>query len=368
MANTLITPTIVAKEALLILTNSLVMKDLVHNDFSNEFTRVGNTVNIRVPASYVAKNFVSAIDVQSTTESYVPVKMDRHADVSVEITSKEQTLDLNSLSEQIIKPAMIAIAQKIDEDIANAAVGFAGSIASATASPTDLADIAGLAKTLDINKAPMTDRHLVLCPEHKYRYALTDNLSKVSYAGANETLREALLGRIYGFNTYMDQNIPNTNAAVAGTATAYKVAGTKGASVVALSAGLPLTDGTVKIGDGFVVDGRLYRFTADATINGSGVVASVAISPALHATITATDAVLINDHNSVAFHRGGLAFVSRPLEIPEGAVKASNANAENISVRVVYSYDITNKKDIISFDVLYGLAKLNENLIVSLAD
>ncbi len=368
MANTLITPLVVANEALLILTNNLVMKELVYNDYSNEFVKVGNTVNVRVPATYTAKNFATAIDVQSTTESYVAVKMDRHADVSVEITNKEQTLDLNSFSEQIIKPAMIAIAQKVDEDIANAAVGFAGSKATATASPTNLADIAGLAKTLDINKAPMTDRHFVLCPEHKYRYALTDNLSKVSYAGSNDTLREALLGRIYSFNTYMDQNIPNTNAATAGIATSYKVAGTAGASTVAISAGLPLTTGTVKIGDGFIVDGRLYRFTADATIDGSGDIASVAISPALHATFTATDAVLVNDHNSVAFHRNGLAFVSRPLELPEGAPKAAVVNAENISVRVVYSYDITNKKDIISFDVLYGIAKLNENLIVSLAD
>ena len=97
---------------------------------------------------------------------------------------------------------------------------------------TDLSDIAALAKHLDIAKAPVQNRALVLHPEHKYRYALTENLSNVSYAGDNETLRDALLGRIYTLDTYMDQNTPDSAAEVPGTAKTLQITGNKGENFV----------------------------------------------------------------------------------------------------------------------------------------
>ena len=57
MANTLITPQVVANEALIALQGNLVMADLVHRDYSDEFQKVGDTVTIRKPAKFVAKNF-----------------------------------------------------------------------------------------------------------------------------------------------------------------------------------------------------------------------------------------------------------------------------------------------------------------------
>ena len=67
-ANTLITPTIVAKEALAILRNNCVYKDLVHTDYSEEFVNnIGDTVNVRVPATLTAYDFSSTITTQNTT-------------------------------------------------------------------------------------------------------------------------------------------------------------------------------------------------------------------------------------------------------------------------------------------------------------
>ena len=57
----------------------------------------------------------------------------------------------------------------------------------------------------------MTERRLVLLsPDHKYRYALTDNLSKVNYAGTNETLRERIAWEIIYAMKHMDQNMPTS--------------------------------------------------------------------------------------------------------------------------------------------------------------
>jgi hypothetical protein len=367
MANTILTPQVIAYEALRILRSNILFADLVHKDFSSEFAaKVGDTVNVRKITPLKSKNFQGEIEIDDISQSTVPVKLDRIRDISVAVSSKDMALAISDFGKQILEPMLLGIAQDVDADIAAAAYNYAGKTIAATAKPTDLEDIAKLGKYLDANKAPKNDRSLVFAVDHKYNYALTDNLSKVNYAGDNITLREALLGRVYSFDTYMSQNNVNTEAETAGTATAYKVVGTKGQKTVALS-GVNAATGTVKAGDGFIVDGHIYRFTADATA-ASGAVASVAIDDKLHRDITAADVItLVNKPVSVAFQKEGLAFVTRPLELPQGAARAYVANADGFSVRVVIDYDIKTKEDIISVDILYGLAKLNDKLIVALA-
>lgn len=364
MANNFLTPNIIANEALMVLQSNLVMASLVHRDYDKEFVAVGDTISIRKPAKFSAKNFTGTTETQDVTEDSVPVKMDRFRDITVGVTSKQMTLDIKDFSDQIVTPAMQALAQAIDEDLLAVAVSKSGFTVNGTDGATDLKDIANLAKQLDLNKVPVNMRRLVLHPTHKYRYALTDNLSKVSYAGDNQALRESLLGRIYTLDTYMDQNAPDTVASTAGTATTYKVTGEKGATKVALASVSPAI-GTVKIGDGFILDGYLYRFTADAAAT-SGAVAQVAIDQPLMTAASASDITIINKPNSVAFHRNGIALVTRNLSLPMGAAKSAIASADGIGVRVVYDYDSQTKTDKISFDILYGITALDSNMIGTL--
>ena len=355
MSNIFLTPEVVAKEALMCLQGNLVMADLVHRDFSEEFVGVGDTVSVRKPAKFVAKNFTGSADTQDITEGSVAVKLDRFRDVTVAVTAKQMSLDIADFSKQVVEPAMAAIAQAIDEDLIAVGVEQAGFVREATAEPTDLSDIAALAKHLDLKKAPASDRALVLHPEHKYRYALTENLSNVSYAGDNETLRDALLGRVYTLDTYMDQNCPDTNAAEAGTATAFTVTGSMGDEAVTVAG-----DGTVKAGDGFILGGYLYRFTADG---GNGV---VAIDQKLMCDADKLKATVVNAPASLAFHRNALALVTRKLALPMGASKAAYAEGDGLGVRVVYDYDASTKTDKISFDIIYGVKALQSELICAL--
>ena len=356
MANTFLTPEIVAKEALMCLQGNLVMADLVHRDYSDEFVSVGDTVSIRKPAKFVARNFTGETDPQDITEGSVPVKLDHFRDVTVAVDAKQLSLDIADFSQQVVQPAMQAIAQAIDEDLLAMGVEKAGFVKSGTKDASDLADIAELAKKLDLNKAPMANRCLVLHPEHKYRYALTENLSNVSYAGDNETLRDALLGRVYTLDSYMDQNAPDSSAAVPGDAVAFCVSGQAGDMEVTLS---DLEGSGVKAGDGFILGGYLYRFTAD----GSG---TVAIDQPLMTDAQKLTATVVNAPVSLAFHRNGLALVTRKLALPMGASQAAYASAGGLGVRVVYDYDSTTKTDKVSFDIIYGIQALDEKLICAL--
>lgn len=368
MANNFLTPQIVANEALMVLENNLVAADLVHKDYSKEFAHVGDTITVRKPAKFTAKNFVGQTVDQYADEGSVKVTLDHFRDVTVPVTSKEMTLDIKEFSAQVVTPAIHALSQAIDSDIIAEGIAHAGSTVSGTANATDLKDIANIAKAFDLKAVPVQQRRLLVNPTHKYRYLTTDNLSKVSYAGSSDALRSAELGSIYGLDTYMSQNAPDTLAATAGTATAAKVSCTAGESKVALSA-VTANTGTFKKGDGFILDGYLYRFAADATA-ASGAVAEVAIDQPIHRTIDAASAktvYLIRTTHSLAFHRNGLALVTRQLELPMGANKAAIASSKNgLAIRVVYDYDITRKTDRVSFDVLYGVKTLESDMVARL--
>lgn len=363
MPNTFLTPQIIAREALIVLENNMVMANLVHRDYSDEFAQVGDTITIRKPAKFNAKNFTGKIIRQDASEGSVPVKIDRHRDVSFAVTSKEMTLDIRDFSEQLISPAMRAIAQAVDEDLLNEAAKIKASVPG-TASPANLADIANMSKTLDLAKVPMDQRRLVLDPTHKYRYALTDNLSKVAYAGNGETLRNAELGRLYTLDTYMDQNCPGSLAPTAGTATAFKVSGIKGEAKVALS-GVTAAAATVKAGDCFILDGYRYHFTNDATAS-SGAVDEVGIDSELIKDYTAADVYVANKPHSLAFHRNALALVTRPLALPMGASNAAIVSHNGLGIRVVYGYDQETKTDTCSLDIIYGIKTLDETMAVKL--
>ena len=356
MENTILTPEVVANEALMCLTGNLVMADLVHRDYADDFVSVGDTISIRKPAKFVAKNFTGVTEPQDINEDKVTVKLDRFRDVTVAVTSKEMSLDIADFSAQVVQPAMQAIAQAIDQDLLAVAAEKAGFRKAGTPNATDLSDIAALAKHLDTMKAPVQNRSLVLHPEHKYRYALTENLSNVSYAGDNETLRDALLGKVYTLETYMDQNAPSSEAEVPGTAVSFNIAGGVGDTSVTVT---DIKGGDIKAGDAFILNGYCYRFLEGGT-------GDLDIDQPLMEDTFLTPVTVVNTPTSLAFHRNAIALVSRNLALPMGAANAAYASAGGLGVRVVYDYDSATKTDKISFDVIYGIKELEPDLICSL--
>ena len=84
MANTILTPDVVAREALLILKNNTVTASLVYRDYETEWSgaKINDTVKIRRPATFVANEFVSTINVQDIDEGSVELKLSDVANLS----------------------------------------------------------------------------------------------------------------------------------------------------------------------------------------------------------------------------------------------------------------------------------------------
>lgn len=361
MGNTFLTPKIIANEALMVLESQLTMAGLVHRDYSDEFVKVGDTITVRKPAKFVAKNFVGSTHGQDITEGSVDVKMDRFRDVTVNVTSKELTLDIKDFSAQVVTPALSAIAQAIDMDLLAVGVEKAGKIATVSSTPK-LEDIAGVGKALDMSKAPLQNRRLVLPAEIRYKYNTLDNFAKQCYAGDSRALRDAEIGKVYTCETFASENCPHSAAATPGTVTAYKVAGTKDTQQFTVSAGSPAT-GKIAAGDQLIVGGYLYTVTKDLTLTSGG--GTLEVDQNLPADIEeATDVKVISKAHALGFHRNGIALVTRQLELPMGAANAYIASANGLAVRVVMDYDPKTKTDSISFDTIYGIKELDTSLLV----
>ena len=211
MPNTLLTPSVIAKEALLVLRKNAVMANLVHRDFSKEFAAVGDTVTIRKPATFVANEFSESagITVQSATETGIPVQMNKLLDVSFEVTSKEMALSVDDFSAQFIVPAMQAFADKIDSLLLALQSNVTNRIVQ-TNKVQD--DIVTLRTHLTKHSTPLTERSYVVSSNEEARMLKSELFVSADKVGDDGTaLREASLGRKFGFDCYVDQNTDNVS-------------------------------------------------------------------------------------------------------------------------------------------------------------
>ena len=206
--NTILTPEIIAREALMVLRNNAVMANLVHRDYSSEFVAgKGDTISIRKPATFVANEFDGSIETQVATESSVPVVMDKHLDVSFAVTSKELSLSIEDFSKQLLVPAMQAFADKVDQYLL-AQSDYTPYRENQIGDNMTPADLIAARKHLTQNAAPLADRRFVVGAEGEAALLNNDLFVSAEKVGDEGTaLREASLGRKFGMDIYVDQNI-----------------------------------------------------------------------------------------------------------------------------------------------------------------
>jgi hypothetical protein len=360
----------IAREALTRLRNNLVFVGLVHTDYKNEFKSLGDTIQVKRPPVYEAKDFTTTISTQDINETSVDVKLDKIADVSIEFTSKQRALNIETYGEMYIQPAMEAIAQKIDADaLAYVYKKVFAHQGTSGVTPDGLDDFAHARKALNINKVPNVMRRAVWDPNADAAFTQLAAIVNAEKSGSTMALREGSIGRIQGLDNYMSQNLP---LHVAGSFTAVgspKVVGNtaKGATTIAIDGGAGTED--LKMGDIFSIGTKQYVVTADVAAVG-GAIASVGIYPVLQEAVLNDADVVFPDKTAgghianLAFHKNAFAFVNRPLVPPSGAAMSYTATFEGLSVRTTAAYDINTKKEVLSMDILYGYETIFPELAV----
>ncbi len=350
----------VGLEALLILENQLVASGLVSRGQESEFQgrKKGDTITIRRPAVFVADDFTGTVVVQDATEGSVNLVLERHFDVTFEVTSKDYTLELEDFSKQLIEPAVVALAQALDSYVTEQHVGFHTFVGTAGDPPDSLADLTLVQKSLNDNQVPFDQRFALLDTQaHADLLGISQVTNAEQRGDGGTALMNASAGRVMSIEWFMTQNVQSH---VAGTyeADSPLVNGTvaEGAKTMAID-GASASE-TIKIGDRFTVANVAgsFVFTADRTAT-TGDIADAPFLPAAPVGGFVNDAAItiVADHvANMAMHPNAISLAVIPLALPRGSSSADIVQARNMGIRVVQDYNPTTKTDTISLDFLAG--------------
>jgi len=216
-------PELWAQEGLAILEENMVMANLVHRDFENTVARFGDVVNTRKPGEFKIRRKTdgTALVQQDATATNVPVPLDQWFYESFVIRDGEGSKSFQELKDIYLQPAMLSIARGVDRALLGRVHAYLGSPSSrigrlgALSASTAKDYVLDARERLNVNKAPLDGRRLVMAPNAETAMLKTDIFLKANERGDGGTaLETATLGRILGFDTFMAQNV---NSVLTGT-------------------------------------------------------------------------------------------------------------------------------------------------------
>ena len=423
MANTLLTISKITNEALMVLENELTFTSEVDRNYDDQFAvvgaKIGATVNVRRPGRFIGTTG-PALNVEDLNETSVPVTLSTQFHVDTQFTTQDLALSLDMFSDRILKPAVAAIANKIDFDgTTTAALNTANIVGTAGTPPTGLYTYLSAQAYLDSEGAPRDGRRSCIV-EPFTSATIVDSLKGlfVPTAEISSQYTKGLMGRDSGgMNWKLDQNIVSqtfgnfssstvTASVATTTATGFLNSGWASSSTITLTAA---NTGTINLnaGDTFTIAGvyatnpqnrqpygtnKLRSFVVKSAVSvASGSSVSVTVSPAViyggqfqNVSIpapsgTAAVTFFASQYNAsgngvvspqnIVMHRNAFTMAMADLELPEGVHFAGRASDKEIglSMRVVRQYTINNDSIPTRVDVLYGWAPLYPELACRVA-
>jgi uncharacterized Zn-binding protein involved in type VI secretion len=410
MSNTVLTADIIAAEALDILEGNLVMAKLVHRAHESEFGKKingytpGDTISIRRPDDATVRDGAVFV-AQDVVEGKVTLTIDKQKGTDFKFTSADLTMKIDDLSERVIKPRMIQLANQVDLDLMALYKKVNNHVTIPSGGIDSFADFALAPTRMDTCAFPQDGRAAVLSPADHWAL-LGSQTGLYMQDVAKGAYRNAKLGMIGGVDTYMSQNVPThttgsraaASDVVSAAFTGDTWAATKNTNQSTISVGT-LSGATVTLaaGDTFTIADvydvhpvtkaalpHLKNFVVVNAETASGsAVASLEVSPAIipsGAQATVAFASGVTDINGKAitfqgaastaytqnlfFHKNAFALCMVPMEKPPGATDVARKSTNGISVRVIPFYDGINDVSNWRLDILYGVKCIDPRLAV----
>ena len=415
MANNLLTPIMITREAARILENNLTFSKNVNRDYSDEFAvrgaKIGNTINVRIPPQYVGRTG-AALAVEDAIETFRPLVLTTQFGVDISFTSADLTLSIDDFSERFLNPAMATIANRVDFDGTTMAknntwnqVGTPG-----TTPNSMLTYLQGGVKLDDMAAPRDAQRAAVLSPNAQ---AVLVDAQKGLFQSAEliaDQYRSGNMGMAGGFKFSMDQNVPvhtvgplggapTTTGAQSASAAPSGVTGAAGANLLTP---FPLITGAwtaaaalrVRAGDVFTLPGifsvnpqnrqstgvlQQFVVTADANSDGAGAatlqilprpiftgpfqnVTSASNNIPAASPLTFVGTASTGYRQNFVFHKDAYMLGTADLIMPDGVDFKGRVNWKGVSIRMVRQYRIGTDDLPTRTDVLYGWAPLYPQL------
>lgn len=388
MANSLLTPKVITREALRILHNDTTLLNNVNRSYNDRFAKsgakIGETLNIRKPNQFKIRRGRVA-QVQDVQEETIPLTVQQPVGVDMKFDSRELTLDIDNFSERYIKPAVSRLTAALESDMLKYILPRVPN-AVVNSGPASLSMALNAGAKLSEHLAPTSDR-----------FALMNTQQGVDVVEATSTLfnnqteigkqyREGRMGRAAGFDWYQTTTTPRF---FAGAGTGYLV---NGANQQAADLGKPgetqtlvVDTGTGALAEGTIFTiagvyevnpetkdqtGRLRQFTVisanavpatsiviSPAIVPSGAKQNVNVVPADNAALTPATTASNNYDQGLFFQRDAFTLVTVDLEMPSGVDWKARETLDGVSMRLVRDWDIINDEWVTRLDILpaYGV-------------
>lgn len=402
MSNTLVTCSIVAKEALAILENMLSFSAAVNRDWEDEFTSnqsrgysPGQTINIKKPPRYQYRAGRVAVP-QATVESTIPLTLSQGG-CDLNFNSFERTLSLQKLEDKL-QAALATVANEIDrQGLAMARLNTFNTLGTPGTLPSTQAlalnAILGMNQRMDEMGAPR-DKQRALIMNPAFNAAAVQGLAGLfnSQDKIGKQYGSGMMVDSLGLSFAMDQNVDiHTNGTQAVAGTNINGAGQTGASITVVGLAGTITKGTViTLPGSFAVNpqsrastGTLAQFVVTADVAAAATV--IPISPAIVTSgafqnVTASPTtgqpfVIFGTasgayNTNVAFHKDAFTLAMVPMWAPpggKGVIDVAQESYKGFNIKVTEVYDGINDNSIMRLDVLFGWAATYPELAVKFA-
>jgi hypothetical protein len=229
MALDMFTPTIWARSLLSPLYKALVFGSLVNRDYEGEIANYGDSVKINEIGDITISDYSkfqntgstsTALSWQALTSAQKMLIIDKAKSFAFAIDSVDMAQNNPKVMAEAMTRAAYAIADEIDQDIAEAIVDGSGNIVTAqtVSSATVLGLIATMARRLDEDNVPQSDRFLVVPPfiHQDLVESFSGGISSTAVPKIfdNGVITNGFVGSVYGFNVLMSNNCHTSSGTI----------------------------------------------------------------------------------------------------------------------------------------------------------
>ena len=351
------------------LRENAILARLVNTNWDAQEQMQGDTINVPVPsaatASDVAPSHVPPAPADSSPRT-VPIVLNQWKKSDMYLTDKQAREVVENPRSLQVSEHIKVLVNTVDNYLMalyKNVYGFAGTSGTSPFA-TDAGPLLNGRKVLNDQLAPMNPRYALFDTTAENDAMKIRVFQDASYRrGGPDTTTEGEVGKVFGFEVKMDQNVPSHTA---GTGTGYLVNDASfdiGATSVAVDTGT----GTLLSGDIFTVAGDTQTYVArshSANTVHFAPAARVAWADNAAFSIKATHAV------NLLFHRDSFALATRPLPAADGFMGGNmmmqgmdEISGLNLSLEVSREYFQTRY----SWSILYGASCIRPELACRLA-
>lgn len=389
MANTLLTPSVIARESLRILHQKLNFIGSINRQYDDSFAKkgakIGDTLRIRMPNEYTVRDGIN-MQIQDVAEREVTLKINKIKGVDLNFGSMDLTLVIDDFKDRYLEPAMARLAAEIEADALSMALDVS-QVVDNSGSGMTLNALLDAREVLSNALAPEADRTAILTVGANNSFVKDTKGLFQSASEIGKQYRTGKVGLAAGFDPiYENTLLPAQLTGTAAAATGYTVngAGQTGSTInvtggtATFKRGDVVTLGINRIHPETKVDtGQLKQFVVTADYAGGA--GALAISPAI-VTSGARQTVVSSPAGgvavakiggasqiyrpSLAFHKDAFAFATADLIMPDGVDWKAREVYDGISMSIVRDFNISDRSFPCRIDVAYGFATLREQLAV----